>query len=692
MRRALRVVAIACSLAAAHAAGAELAIVPKPASVVSHEGAFALSGEVPIVVGPGRGMLRIAGNFAALVESTHGIKLAVSRGKARDGAIVFALDARKGANPEAYRLEVTPMRITVSGATQVGVLRGATTLWQMAGPRGASVAIPAATIEDSPRFAWRGMMLDSARHFQSVGFILRFLDAMALEKLNVFHWHLADDQAWRLEIRKYPKLTSVGAWRVPEGHAAQNDIDAATGKPRLYGGFYTQQDVRRVVAYAAERGITVVPEIDMPGHVTAATVAYPQLAAIPDPPRDVPSDWGIYPHAYSLEEGTFRFIEDVLTEVMALFPGPYIHVGGDEVQKDEWKASARGQDLMREMGTTDPERLQSYFTQRLARFLEANGRRLVGWDEILSPGLPKNAIVMSWRGADGAQSAAKQGYDTVVAAWPTFYFDNRQDASPSEPPGRGRVVSLEEVYKFEPMPASLAPAEQAHVLGVQGNVWTEHIRTEERVGWMAFPRAAALAELGWSQPAGRDYGDFMKRLEAQRPFLDAVGMTYAKSAFEPPKPAEGTRLMSQQLDLCGDDIALSLEDDAPLKGPRATFYVDIEHPCWIARKVDLARVHAITAAVGQVPFNFQIGEAAGKITFPAPTTPDGELEVHLGNCQGKTIATLPLAPAVKSDAVTVLPSAAIEGEGVQDLCFNFSQRKLDPLWVIDWIDFGVPKS
>jgi len=691
MRRAIRAVAIACTLAAALPAAGALAVVPRPASAVPHEGSFQLTARVPIVVAHRRDAYRVAENLAELLARTHGFKPAVSLGKARDGAIVFEHDPRPGLDPEAYRLEVTPRRITISAATPVGLFRGATTLWQMA-PRGASVPIPSVTVEDAPRFAWRGVMLDSARHFQSVEFILRFLDAMALEKLNVLHWHLADDQGWRLEIRKYPRLTSVGAWRVPAGHAAQEDIDPSTGKPRLYGGFYSQRDVRRIVAYAAERGITVVPEIDMPGHATAALVAYPELAAIADPPREVPSDWGIYPHAYSLEEGTFRFIEDVLTEVMALFPSRYIHVGGDEVQKDEWKASARGQELMRRMNTTDPERLQSYFTQRLARFLEAHGRRLVGWDEILAPGLPKNAVVMSWRGVDGALSAARQGYDTVLAAWPTLYFDNRQNAAPTEPPGRGRIVSLEDVYRFDPMPASLTPAEQAHVLGVQGNVWTEHIRTEERVGWMAFPRAAAVAELGWSQPAGRDFGDFMKRLEAQRPLFDALGMTYAKSTFEPPKAATGTKLMSQQLDLCGNDIALSLEDDAPLKGPRATFLVDIQNPCWIARKVDLAKVHGVTAAVGQVPFNFQIGEAASKIAFPAPATPEGELEVHLGNCQGRTIATLPLAPAAKSDAVTVLPRAALQGEGVQDLCFDFSQRKLDPLWVIDWIDFGAPGS
>ncbi len=691
MRRELRAAAFACTLAIAPVMASELAIVPVPASVERHEGAFTLSANVPIVVtASDAGDKRVAENFADLVAKSHGIKLTVGQGAARDGAIVLQRIQGDAASPEAYSIDVTAKRITVTSVTTVGLFRGVTTLWQMLGPRGTTVAIPAATIQDAPRFLWRGVMLDSARHYQSPEFILRFIDAMALEKLNMLHWHLTDDQAWRIEIRKYPKLTSVGAWRVPAGHAPHNDIDPATGKPRLYGGFYSQQDVRRIVAYASERGITIVPEIDMPGHVTAAMVAYPKLASIPDPPKEVPEDWGIYPHAYSLEDGTFRFIEDVLSEVMSLFPGPYIHVGGDEVEKGEWKASARGQALMRQLKTNDPERLQAYFTQRLGKYIEARGRRMVGWDEVLTPGLPREAIVMSWRGVDGALSAAQQGYDTVISAWPTFYLDNRQDASPSEPPGRGRVVSLEEVYKFDPIPASIKPGDRAHVLGVQGNIWTEHIRTEERVGWMAFPRAAAVAELGWSQPARRDYAGFMQRLAAQRPLFDAIGMTYAKSTFDPPRVDASTRRMSQQLELCTRDIDISLEDDAPLEGPRATFLVDIQKPCWIARKVDLSHAKSLTVAVGQVPFNFQIGEAASKITFPTPTTPEGELQVRLGSCEGKMIASIPLAPAVKSDAVTVLPRVPLEGEGVQDLCFRFSQHKLDPIWVIDWIDFGAP--
>ncbi len=610
-------------------------MVPAPASVQAREGAFALSNATAIMVTSEQpGARRVARLLAEMVRKSNGFTPAVKRGRACDGCIVLAKGAAKGA--EAYSLEVGAKRVTIEAGTAAGLFRGATTLWQMI-PAGDSPAVPAVKIDDAPRFAWRGVMLDSARQYQSPEFILRFIDAMALEKLNVLHWHLTDDQAWRIEIRKYPRLTEVGAWRVPAGHAAHQDIDPSTGKARLYGGFYSQATVKRIVAYAAEHEITVVPEIEMPGHAAAALVAYPALAASKaSVPKAISADWGIFPQAYSLDDSTFAFLEDVLTEVMALFPSRYIHVGGDEVQKGEWLASERGRALMAQMNTADPERLQAYFTQRVARFLESHGRRLVGWDEILAPGLPKGAVVMSWRGIDGAVHAAREGYDAVVAAHPTFYFDNRQSASPAEPPGRGRVVSLEDVYRFDPVPAGLSAEEARHVIGVEGNVWTEHIRTEERVGWMTFPRAAAIAELGWSAPSQRDYAGFRERVDAQRVRFDALGMTYATSAFAPaPPPREDGRIYSQGLGLCSDDIAISLEDDAPVAGPRAAFLVDIENPCWIAKGVDLGHAKSLTAAVGQVPFNFQIGEEVKKIKFAAPTTEPGELEVHLDRCDGK---------------------------------------------------------
>jgi hexosaminidase len=547
--------------------------------------------------------------------------------------------------------------------------------------------LPAMRIDDSPRFAWRGLMLDSARHYQSPEFIERFLGWMALHKLNVLHWHLTDDQAWRLEIRKYPRLTDVGAWRVPAGRAAASNIDPATGRPRVYGGYYTQDTVRRIVRYAAERGITIVPEIEMPGHATAAIVAYPSLGVEGRAPATVPADWGIYSNLFNVEDASFAFLEDVLREVMELFPSEYIHVGGDEAVKDQWRASPQVQSRMRERGIADEAALQSWFVQRIGRFLAANGRRLIGWDEILEGGLAPDATVMSWRGIDGALAAAVAGHDAVLAPWPTLYFDNRQGGGVTEPPGRGRIVDLETVYRFDPMPPTLPAAQRRHVLGLQGNLWTEHIRTEQRLQWMAFPRAAAIAELGWSPPERLDFADFKRRIAAARRWYDALGLEAADSAFRPPARRDSRRRASQELRTCAEKLVLNLEDDAPLAGPRAVFLVDIMQPCWIFDDANLSGVAAIAATVGQFPFNFQIGRDREAIRLGEPTTVEGELEVRLDRCDGERIAALPLAPAVENDGVTRLPPAAIRPrQGSHDLCLTFTGRSIDPMWAIDSIE------
>jgi hexosaminidase len=680
--------AVLASLLGALPCAGEPRIVPNPAFLDARAGEFRLRPSTPLVAPAGQPQAqRVAEIFSQLMGRTYRMPLRVLHGPPRDGAIHLRLDAGNGLADEGYRLEVSPTRVTVSAATPRGLFHGATTAWQLIERRGPGFILPAVAIADAPRFAWRGILLDSARHYQSPEYIRHFLDAMAVHKLNVLHWHLTDDQAWRLEIRKYPRLTQVGAWRVPAG-AGSADIDPATGKPRLYGGFYTQETVREIVAYAAERGISVVPEIEMPGHASAALAAYPALAASGRPPATVPADWGIYPNVYSLDDATFSFLEDVLIEVIELFPGRFIHVGGDEVQKEQWLASARGKELAKAYGANGAAQLQVYFTQRIARFLESRGRRMVGWDEVLEPGLPHGAVVMSWRGSEGAVKAARQGYDTVLSAWPTLYFDNVQNAAPQEPPGRARVISLEDVYGFDPMPAGLTVEQSRHVLGIQANVWTEHIRTEERVDWMTFPRAAAVAELGWSEPGKRDWESFRRRLGAMPSRYEALGLAYAKTTFTPAAAVATSRTQrsSREMQLCTENIALHLEDDAPPRGERAIFLVDIQNPCWIFKGADLSRARAIVAAVGQVPFNFQIGEDVKKITFPAPTTPEGELEIHTDRCDGPLLARLPLAPALRSQAVTALPEHAIDSPGgIHDLCLRFAQRGVDPLWVVDWI-------
>jgi hexosaminidase len=668
-------------------------VIPVPSRVAFHEGVFAIRAGTPISVPPDPRAARVASYFADLLQ-TRGLSLGIAErsdpATAPDGAIVLRLDSPPSAdaNPEAYTIEVSPQRVVLAASDPRGLLYAAVTLWQLSTsghhPSG-PVVIPAQSISDSPRLAWRGLMLDSARHFQSPQFVMRFIDWMALHKLNVLHWHLTDDQAWRLEIKRYPRLTEVGAWRVPEGAAAAADIDRATGRPRLYGGFYSQDDVRRIVAHAANRNVTIVPELDMPGHATAAIVAYPELGVTDHSPAVVPSDWGVYPNLYNVEDSTFTFLDNVLDEVMALFPSQYLHVGGDEAVKDQWKASPRVQERMREFHIADEAHLQSYFVQRIEKYLNAHGRRVVGWDEILEGGIAPNATVMSWRGLEGAFAAVRAGHDTVLSPWPTLYLDSRQGTGSGEPPGRGEVISLRDVYGFDPMPAGVAVDQRHHILGLQANIWTEHMRTEDRVTYMAFPRAAALAEVGWSAPEQHDWQDFARRLPSEFARYRAVGLHYADDVFHKPrKPGPFELHASQDLRTCTSKLLLSLEDDAPLQGRRAVFLIDIMNPCWIFPAADLAHPRTLRVSVGQVPFNFQIGKDRDAIKLAAPRTPAGELEVFSDRCDGKRIAVLPLAPAAGNDAVTELPAVRLPGAaGRHDLCFRFTQRALDPMWALN---------
>ena len=654
-----------------------VSVIPAPAQVVMKSGAFELSAATPVRYAADSSGEQVASYFVDLMKRTRGLALAAAAGETGGKqAISFVLQAREGSQvEEAYSLVVSPERILVSSHSPRGLFYGAVTLWQLA----AGEQIPAVEIEDAPRFRWRGLMLDSARHYQSPQFIERLIDTMALHKLNVLHWHLTDDQAWRIEIKKYPKLTEVGAWRVPAGQAAAADIDPATRRPRLYGGFYTQDQVRELVAFAAARHITIVPEIEMPGHASAPIAAYPELG-VTGKPSAVPADWGIYPNLYNVEESTFAFLENVLDEVMTLFPGEYIHVGGDEAVKNQWQASARVQSRRRELGVKDEHELQSYFVQRIEKYLNAHDRRLIGWDEILEGGLAPNATVMSWRGIQGAVAAAEAGHDTVLSPAPTLYFDNRPLNTAHT--GRGPVVSIEDVYRFDPAPSALNDAQRAHILGVQANLWTEHVRTEDRAEYMFFPRAAAIAEVGWSPAARIDWQSFSARLPDQLARYRALGVGFAQA---PEAAAEQPgRRTSFELESCSQKILLSLEDDAPVRGERAVFLVDIMNPCWLWRDADLSQVTAIAASVGQVPFNFQIGDEVKMFPLRKPQTPAGELEVRMDGCEGEKIATLPLAAAAKNYAVTQLPQATIaKRSGPHDLCFTFTQAAVDPMWVLD---------
>jgi hexosaminidase len=539
--RAAVFLSLALAAGAAGSAAPPVPLIPLPASVSAASGSFLLDSSTRISVPHGDPGARAAAVYlAAALARLRGAAPRITDSAA--GARPIRFERRAGLPTEGYALEITPAQVRVAASTDAGLFYGAVTLWQLVPAGAGAVGITALRIEDAPRYHWRGLMLDSARHYQTPDFIRRLLDGMALHKLNVLHWHLTDDQGWRLEIRRYPRLTEVGAYRVPAGRAAAADVDPATGQPRRYGGYYSQTTVRALIAYARARQIMVVPEIEMPGHAAAAIAAYPELGVAPVRLEAVPADWGIYPYLYNVEESTCRFLENVLDEVVALFPGPYVHVGGDEVVTGEWLDSPAAAARARALGLAGPAQLHAYLVQRMGRYLAARGRRLVGWDEIIEPGLASDATIVSWRGVDGALAAARRGNDTVLSPWPTLYLDFRQSDAADEPPGRLRLATLATVYRYEPMPPGLDAESARHVLGLQANVWTEHIATEERFAHAAFPRAAALAEVGWSPAASRNWPGFLARLAATFGRYRLLGLEAADSEFAVrAKPSEARR-------------------------------------------------------------------------------------------------------------------------------------------------------
>ena len=506
------------------------ALIPMPASIRGQAGEFIVSSATPVAISGDDG--GAAAYFEDLVARSTGMRLTTSTPvvAGKYAAIWFEISEQAPAGDEAYSIQIVQAGIHVTARKPAGLFYGGITLWQLLTAHGASanasVQLPGMHIEDAPRFAWRGLMLDVARHFRTPDEVKKFIDTMAQHKLNVFHWHLTDDQGWRIQIKKYPKLTEVGGCRIPAGAAGRDD----QGKPLPMCGYYTQDEIRDVVAYAAARHVTVVPEIEMPGHAQAAIAAYPQLGSTGKHPRVSP-DWGIHTWLYNTDDSTFTFLEDVLTEVLDLFPGQYIHVGGDEAAKDQWQASKKIQQHMKELGIADEAHMQGWFTKRIETWLGAHGRRLIGWDEILEGGLPPQATVMSWRGTAGAIEAAKQGHDVVLAPAPVLYFDNIQSDRHDEPPGRGAVISLKDVYDFEAVPSDLDAEQARHVLGAQGNLWTEHVRTAERAEHAAFPRAAALAEGLWTPREKRDWNSFLARMGPQLARYRALGVNAADSVF-----------------------------------------------------------------------------------------------------------------------------------------------------------------
>jgi len=505
----------------------EVLIIPQPSEQTINKGSFILNDSTGIQYDDA---FKISAEFLkTYIEEGGNLRLQ------ENNTISFIKD--DSLTNEGYILEVLPKNIKIKAKTDQGAFYAAQSLRQLLPPefengtfQDEEVIIPCTTIKDEPEFTYRGMHLDVGRHMFSVDFIKKYIDALAMLKMNTFHWHLTEDQGWRIEIKKYPKLQEIAAFRNETlvGHYSDqpHKFDGKT-----YGGFYTQEEVKDVVAYAKSRFVTVIPEIELPGHAQAAIAAYPELGCTGEQ-VEVVTKWGVYEEIYCPKEETFTFLENVLDEVLALFPSKYIHIGGDEAPKTRWKNCDHCQALIKKEGLKDEHELQSYFISRIEAYLNSKGRQIIGWDEILEGGLAPNATVMSWRGINGAIEAAKQHHNVIMTPTSHCYFDYYQSENEDEPIAIGGFLPLEKVYSFNPIPDELNEEESKYVLGAQGNIWTEYIKTSEHVEYMAFPRILAMSEVVWSKQENKNYADFVKRVENFHERLDALNINYANYLYE----------------------------------------------------------------------------------------------------------------------------------------------------------------
>ena len=514
-----------------------ISIIPQPAELKQPKimANFTVTPTTQIVL-QGSGLDNAANFLNDYLQQYYQFKLKVV--KKATSKNVIALNYEKMESPVggAYALTINNNGVYIAGDNEMGAFYGIQTLIQLlpvpAPGQSVKLAVPYVSVKDYPRFAYRGAMLDAGRHFFPVAFVKKFIDYLALHKMNYFHWHLTEDQGWRIEIKKYPKLTEVGAYR--NGTIIGHHPGTGNDNER-YGGFYTQEQVKDIVKYAAARYITVIPEIEMPGHSGAAIAAYPQLSCFPDSativpknmisnagkelqakgtPKIVQESWGVYRDVYCPSEYTFTFLQDIIDEIVPLFPAKYIHIGGDECPKDAWKESAFCQNLIKEKGLKDEHELQSYFISRMEKYINSKGKSIIGWDEILEGGLAPNATVMSWRGEKGGIEAAKQNHDVIMTPTTYVYFDYAQTKK-EDSLVIGGFLPLDKVYGYEPIPAEL-PAEQAkYILGGQCNLWSEYVANPSKAEYMLFPRLTALSEVLWSPKGKKDYADFQKRLETQ---------------------------------------------------------------------------------------------------------------------------------------------------------------------------------
>lgn len=531
MRKLARVISVLLAIAISSPAWAAESVsktadtlLPMPASVQELPGNYVPHSSIAISLsGPDKAQLNELGSDAAniLRDAWHGqVSLAHSAGQAD---VRIALVANPQANPESYELRIDESGIALKAPTADGLFHGLQTLRQLVPPDSQVRAIPAVRIVDAPRFPYRGLMLDVARHMISVEDIKRQLDLMARYKFNVLHWHLTDDQGWRLQIKGYPKLTTVGAWR--KETVLERKLSPYVGDGKPYGGFYTQAQAREVVEYAKQRHITVIPEIDMPGHMVAALAAYPELGCTPGP-FEVRTTWGVADDILCPSEATFKFVTGVLSEVMDVFPSKYIHLGGDEAPTIRWEQSALAQDIIRREGLKNEHALQGWFLRRVEHFVNEHGRKIIGWDEILDGTPSPTATVMSWRGMAGGIKAAQLGHDVIMSPTDNVYLDYCEGKPPEEPDCMVGYLPLRKVYAFEPVTNSLTPEQAKHILGGQANLWTEYLPRIDQVEAKYWPRALAVADVLWAPREVHDWDRFLKRLGPQLGALSKAGVHY----------------------------------------------------------------------------------------------------------------------------------------------------------------------
>lgn len=595
----------------------EYNIVPKPNQMIPKEGRFELSKKVEVIVPADAPAIKaIADSLITRIQLTAGITL--KEGEQAEGKPAIAFIVEEGMPKEGYKLSVTPSNIVITASQPNGFFYGVQTLYQLLPPavygkkldKKANWSVPAVEIEDAPRFGYRGLMLDVCRHFAPLDYVYKFIDLLAMNKMNTFHWHLTDDQGWRIEIKKFPKLTEIGSKRNTTSVDYYYVNYPLVFEEKEISGYYTQEQIKEVVAYAASKYINVIPEIEMPGHALAALAAYPELSCDSTQKYEVCPTWGVFEQVFCPSETTFKFFEGVMDEVTELFPSEYIHIGGDECPKLAWENSAFCQQLIRDLGLKDDttpskvdgkkhtkeEKLQSHFVTRMEKYLNGKGRNIIGWDEILEGGLAPNATVMSWRGVEGGMNAAKTGHDAIMTPMPYAYLDFYQEDPAIAPTTIGGYTTLKKTYSYNPVPDDADELVKKHIIGMQGNLWREYMQTSDRVDYQAFPRAMAIAETGWTLNANKDWKNFCERMVSEFQRMEVMDTKPCRNFFEV-------------------NVNTHADLNGPLKVMLETFYPNAE-----IRYTTDGSEPAQTSALYEQPFVLE-----GNIDLKAAAFKDGEI-------------------------------------------------------------------